>query len=112
MIIVIISWFLLSILIASLGQYRYIGYNKAFWVSLIFSPIIGFIVVFNSARIADEEYKDEVLQLQKKQLEQTRKSSKTKTEILEEELSRLDKLLKSDKISQEEYVILRANLFK
>lgn len=46
----LVSSFLLSFIVASFGNERKIGFWGALIVSLFFSPIIGFIVVFLSAK--------------------------------------------------------------
>lgn len=41
-------WFLFSMFVADLGKMRTIGYGPAFILSLLLSPIIGFIIVLLS----------------------------------------------------------------
>lgn len=45
-----ISWIALAIVCGALGDYRKVGGITAFFIALIFSPIVGFIVVALSER--------------------------------------------------------------
>ena len=45
-----ISWFVLALICGIMGNGRKIGEGGAFFIALIFSPIIGFIVVALSER--------------------------------------------------------------
>ena len=47
-----ISWFALALLCGIIGHSRKIGEAGAFFIALIFSPIVGFIVVALSERKA------------------------------------------------------------
>ncbi len=51
MIITIIIWIVLCIILASAGNKRKIGGAAAFFISLLFSPIIGLIVVLASDKV-------------------------------------------------------------
>jgi len=55
MIFVIILWIALCFIVASLGSSREIGSVGAFFISLIFSPLIGLIVVLISSPIEQEK---------------------------------------------------------
>lgn len=46
----ILLWIVISVIIASYGEKRKIGFTLALLVSLIFSPLIGFICVALSER--------------------------------------------------------------
>jgi tetratricopeptide (TPR) repeat protein len=48
-VVVVLGWLILCFIIASLGSQKKIGGVAAFFVALIFSPIIGFIVVLASS---------------------------------------------------------------
>lgn len=48
MVIAIILWFILALLVASAGSNKNIGYWGAFFISLIFSPLIGLLFVLVS----------------------------------------------------------------
>ena len=76
MIIWVVVWIVLSIIIASAGRNRKIGYGNALLICLILSPLIGAVVVLLSEKhsdtltklkfshesggLTDEEYKKEV----------------------------------------------------
>ncbi len=46
----VIIWIILSLLFASLGRNRKIGFGKALLICLLLSPLIGFIVVLISEK--------------------------------------------------------------
>lgn len=48
MIMVFVIWFVLSLVVSYLGESRKIGAIWAFLLSLVFTPIIGFLVVIAS----------------------------------------------------------------
>lgn len=45
---IILAWFALSLIVSYLGESRKIGVVWAFILSLVFSPVIGFLVVIAS----------------------------------------------------------------
>ena len=49
-----VSWILLSFVVGSMGSGRSIGFIGAFLLSLIFSPIIGILIVIASDRVKEE----------------------------------------------------------
>jgi len=50
MIVIGILWIILSILFASLGRNRKIGFGRAFLICILLSPLIGLIVVLISEK--------------------------------------------------------------
>jgi len=47
------SWIILSFVAGSVGATRKIGFLSTFFVSLVLSPLVGFIVAFNSDKVPD-----------------------------------------------------------
>lgn len=52
----IVIWIVLSIILGIAGSYRKIGGAGAFFLSLLLSPLVGFIVVMVSAKKEDSRY--------------------------------------------------------
>lgn len=50
---IVILWIILSILFASLGRNRKIGFGRAFLICILLSPLIGLIVVLISEKHAE-----------------------------------------------------------
>jgi hypothetical protein len=53
----IIVWIIISIIIGNLGSERKIGFGKAFFASLLITPLIGILFVMESERNSDYELK-------------------------------------------------------
>jgi hypothetical protein len=88
----VVSHVCLAMVGGLLGKERKVGYNKAFFISLICSPIIGFILIFNSPRLKDEEYKQQILN-----------QTGVKQYSPAEELVKLNDLRKQGVITDEEF---------
>jgi hypothetical protein len=58
-----IAWVLLSIVNAILGNKREIGGFEAFIVSVLFSPLVGFIFIAFSKDKVERQFQVEMLQL-------------------------------------------------
>lgn len=90
-----ILWIILSFVVGSLGSKRTIGYGWALFWSLIFSPIIGVVIVLCYPRKEDVEYKERMLAA-------TRRAA---------EKSELDELIKAKPLL-DQCVCLQRNLLK
>jgi hypothetical protein len=64
---IVFWWIVLSIVIGIIGSYRKIDGARAFLISLLLSPIIGFIVVLSSKSKKEEEYEKKLLKVQRDQ---------------------------------------------
>jgi len=69
-----ISWIGFSILAGVLGSERTVGGLATFFISLILSPLIGFIVVFASDKKSDVEFRNKMLEQMKR--DEEKKDSK------------------------------------
>ncbi len=83
-----ISWFILSIIVALLGDNKKIGIWAAFFISLIFSPLIGLIVVL----VSDRKYPQKVVI-----------QNPVKKPSAADEISKLKSLLDDGALTQEEF---------
>lgn len=52
--IILLVWFTLCLLIGSMGRHRAIGMKGAMAVSLLLSPLVGFVLVLLSRKVIDE----------------------------------------------------------
>lgn len=95
------SWIIFSILVGMLGKSRKIGFGPALAFSLFLSPLVGLIITLLSKDIAEEQYKQELLNGVKQ---------KAQTPNLEEELLKLKGLKEKGLISEEEHETLRAKV--
>lgn len=92
-----ILWIILSFVVGSLGSKRTIGYGWALFWSLIFSPIIGVIIVLCYPRKEDVEYKERMLAA-------TRRAAE-KSEL--DELIKAKSLLDQGVLSPEEFAKIK-----
>ena len=92
-----ILWIILSVVVGNLGSKRTIGYGWALFWSLIFSPIIGVIIVLCYPRKEDVEYKERMLAA-------TRKAAE-KSEL--DELIKAKSLLDQGVLSPEEFAKIK-----
>ena len=67
MLVYVLLWIFLSVIVGILGNRRSIGFIGAFLISLIISPIIGFIITLMFENKEEKEYKHDVLKTQKEQ---------------------------------------------
>lgn len=65
-----------------------------------------------SNKLEDENYRDAIYGIESESLSELKKQNRTKAEILEEELNKLQKLLDTGKINPEEYNVLRSKLIQ
>lgn len=92
-----ILWIILSFVVGNLGSKRTIGYGWALFWSLIFSPIIGVIIVLCYPRKEDVEY-------QERMLAATRRAAE-KSEL--DELIKAKSLLDQGVLSPEEFAKIK-----
>jgi len=107
---IILIWIILSLFVSIIGSYRKIGFWGAFFLALIFSPLIGLIFALVSKDVDDEAYKEKVLMVQQNQQDVLKKLSETeetKTLSVIDELERLQKLREDNLITDDEFKILK-----
>lgn len=92
-----ILWIILSVVVGNLGSKRTIGYGWALFWSLIFSPIVGVIIVLCYPRKEDVEY-------QERMLAATRRAAE-KSEL--DELIKAKSLLDQGVLSPEEFAKIK-----
>ncbi len=101
---IIFWWIILSIVIGIIGSYRKIGGFWAFVISILLSPIIGFIVVLFSKSKKQEEYEKKLLEVQ---IEQKDKMEEIKANFnkksIPDELDRIKKMKDAGQLTEEEY---------
>jgi len=66
---IFIGWIIFSIIVGALGNGRKIGFVGAFFLSLLLSPVIGFIITLLSKVRKEEKCKQENLTIQKQKRE-------------------------------------------
>jgi len=83
------AWIILSFLVASLGTSKTIGGTGAFFISLIFSPVIGLLfVIASSSKGEVKEYSPKINELTKNAIKADNKQDyATAVNILQEALS-------------------------
>lgn len=96
-----------SFVVGFIGIGRKIGFWGAFGVSLLLSPIIGFIIALVSKNEEDEAYKEKILTVQQDQQEALKKISVTKTVSIADELEKLKRLREDNMITADEFEKLK-----
>lgn len=91
----------LCLVAARIGKERSIGFSKAFFISFFLTPIIGFIFIFNSPKLKDEEYKEKMLE---------RAAASAPALSIAEELTKLNELRKEGVITDDEFAIQKERL--
>jgi hypothetical protein len=86
-------WFLFSIMVGAMGSDKTIGFGGAFFFSLIFSPLIGLIIVLCSANKKSEAAPFTVIT----------KEAPTQELSIASELEKFKTLLDNGAITQDEY---------
>ena len=94
---IIISSSICSLVVGYVGKKRRIGFCGAFFISFFASPLVGLVVTLLSPSLADEAYKERVLDLQTQSARQTMRESAI------DQLYKLNELRKDGAISQEEF---------
>jgi hypothetical protein len=117
-------WIVFSLVVGFVGSSRNIGFWGAFFLSILLSPLIGLIIALTSKNMADEEFKRELLDTQRRQQEaldrltgkgrnyqsyesqsyEERSYSKT------EKLEKLERLRKTASITEDEYRQIRREI--
>lgn len=98
-----ILWFILTIVVGIIGTKRKIGYLPAVLLSLFLSPLIGGIITFLSPTLSGVQYKEALLNEQKKTNELLRGGHD-----IAGRLERLESLRDRKVISDEEFEKLKA----
>lgn len=90
----LVSNVILSYITAVIGKERKIGFSNAFFVSLLLSTIVGFIVVLSSPRITDERYKEKILELT---------NTSPNASSIADQLHKLNELRKDGVLTEDEF---------
>lgn len=104
------TWIILSFIVGFIGSDRKIGFGGAFFISLIFSPLIGLIFTLISKTNAEEKYRESVLETQRSQQESLKKLSESKVtqkNSIADEIEKLQSLKNNNIISEEEFARLK-----
>ncbi len=104
------TWIILSFIVGFIGSDRKIGFGGAFFISLIFSPLIGLIFTLISKTNAEEIYRESVLETQRSQQESLKKLSESKVtqkNSIADEIEKLQSLKNNNIISEEEFARLK-----
>lgn len=101
---VFVTSILTSYWVGKIGRTRKIGFGAAFFIALIFSPVIGFLVVFNSDKLKDEEYKEQMLAMAGK--------NNIPQATVAEQLHQLNELRKEGVLTDEEFNAQKEKLLK
>lgn len=108
------GWIVFSFVVGFVGTGRKIGFWGAFFLSLLLSPLLGLIITLVSKDESTEEYKTEMLNLQRKQQEDINKlktqGSYTSAPSVTEELIKLAELKYDGVITEEEFQMYKKKL--
>jgi Short C-terminal domain len=104
----LVVWVLFALLVGWLGEDRVIGFWGSFFVALLLSPLVGFIVVIFSKPLKEKELQQQTFNAQVVQnslLAQMAngKAGGQQSFSVADELEKLKKLLDSGALTQEEY---------
>jgi hypothetical protein len=108
--IYIIFWIVVSLIIGAIGSSRKIGFEGAFFLSLLLSPLLGLIITLVSKSKDAIKYEQEVLATQKKQQETLEKIKYQNISSITDELKKIKDLLDSNVISAEEFETLKKKI--
>jgi hypothetical protein len=101
---IFLGWIVLSIVIGVVGAGKEIGGIASFFISILLSPLIGFIVILVSKNKETASFEQQTLINQQKQLNALNSAS------IPDELSKLAKLKEDNIISEEEFIKLKDKL--
>lgn len=101
MAITILFWLIASFVIGAIGANRRIGFIGSFFVSLIFSPVIGIIVTLLSSTNEDADRQRELIALNKQQADHL-KGIGSKQDI-SSQLSEISRLKDAGHLTEGEY---------
>ena len=108
---IIFFWFVFALLVGAFGSSRTIGFWASFLLSIILSPLIGFIIalLYRSKDSVRREQQNMAIQLQQTE---TLKNINTNTapRSVADELSKIAELKEKGHISEEEYQRLKAKI--
>lgn len=108
---IFIPWLIFSIVVGVIGSSRKIGFAGAFILSLLLSPLIGFIITIFSKNIKEEKYKKELLKTQKQQQEKLSNLNDTvQKNNLSDELWKLREMLKDETLTEDEFQVAKGKL--
>jgi hypothetical protein len=111
-----LGWIAFSFVVGFVGTGRKIGFWGAFFLSLILSPVLGLIITLTSKDESTEQYKTEMLNLQRKQQEDINKlknqGTSTVTPTVTEELIKLAELKYDGVITEEEFQMYKKRLLE
>lgn len=107
------GWIIFSLIAGVFGSTRKIGFGSTFFLSLILSPLIGFIIALASKSTQDEASDKKSIELQEMQLESLNKITNSETrkpKSIVDELEKLTKLRDDGSISQDEFETLKTKI--
>ena len=107
--IIFIAWITFSLYIGILGDYRKIGFWRAFLLSLVLSPLIGFVITLFSKTLKQQRLDDELLENQKEQTRLLAEKSSNSISIVDE-LEKLAKLKDRGLITESEFQLGKEKL--
>lgn len=110
---IFVTWIILSFIVGFIGSNRKIGFGGAFFISLILSPLIGFIFALVSKTEEEETYKQKILDTQKSQEESLKMLSNSKTVqkiSIADEIEKLQKLKDNNSITEYEFGLLKSKI--
>jgi signal recognition particle receptor subunit beta len=102
------TWIALSFVVGFVGSSRKIGFGGAFIAALLLSPIVGYIIAFQSKDVEDEKYKESILDTQKRQEEALSKINKG--DSLADQLEKLMSMKERKLLSDEEFDLAKKKL--
>ncbi len=104
---IFLCWIGLSFLAGYVGSDRKIGFWGGFLISILLSPLIGFIVVALSKVRYEEEYEEEILQTQIQQQKALEKISEQTASVnqisISDEILKLKDLQERGILTEEEF---------
>ena len=100
--VVFLLWILLAVVCGSLGRERKIGGTGAFIIAILFSPLIGFIVVFASSKKQPAKPKPWVALIEQGKIEVFKGH---KTEAIDKFKEALYHLTEAEKVAGGKYLL-------
>lgn len=107
---IFLGWLCLSLFVGLFGANRKIGFGGAFVLSLIFSPLIGFIVTIVSKTLTQVESDEKILEVANEQLDVLSQLKDNNVLSVADEIEKLRKLKEDGLIDDEEFRVLKNKL--
>lgn len=110
--IILMIWIVLSVIVGTIGADRKIGFWGGFFLSILLSPLIGFIITILSKSLDKEKLEQEMLENQKEQTRLLTEKSENNTISIADEIEKLSNLKDNGLLTDNEFQQAKQRLIK